>query len=473
MACMFLVNSVQAQEGRDLKNVILIIADDLGWTDLSSYGSDLHETPNLDDLARHHLKFTQFYSASPVCSPTRASIITGKYPGRLHMTTHFENSGDYNEKRGYQNLKMNKPKTIGNLPLTEITLAETLRSAGYFTAHIGKWHLGNFDYYPENHGFDINIGGTAWGAPDTYWFPFGGNNYQKQLRYIPGMELISQKGDYLTDRMTDRALEIIEAKQDQPFFIHMSYHNPHTPMEGKPDYVEYFKKKVRPSMRHKNYIYAAMIASLDENVGRILDRVKALGQEDNTIIIFISDNGGRVGTFQDWETVANNEPLRSGKGSLYEGGIRVPMIVKWPGHTEGRGEIDEAAITNDIYPTIVDMLGLDPVKEQTVDGVSLVGLMENKDEVLDRTTLFWHFPHYYTTTTPANAVRKGDWKLIHYFEDDRLELYNLSNDIEEKVDLAEKYEDKANELYELLQGWREETKVQYPSFNQDYRPEDW
>ncbi|WP_236980481.1 sulfatase [Membranihabitans maritimus] len=469
----FTLGTLSAQESQSNQNVIVIIADDLGWSDLGIYGSDLHETPNLDRLARENVRFSQFYSASPVCSPTRASIITGKHPARLHMTTHFENSGDYSESSAFvHNRRMVKPTTVGNLPLEEETIAEIFKKAGYFTAHLGKWHLGNFDYYPENHGFDINIGGTAWGAPDTYWYPFGGNNYQKQLRYIPGLELGSHDSSYLTDRLTDRAIEIIDAKKDQRFFIQLSYYNPHTPIEGKPDWVEYFKKKVKPGMKHKNYNYAAMIASLDENVGRIIDKLEIEEIQEETIIVFLSDNGGRIGPYFDWETVANNQPLRSGKGSLYEGGIRVPLIIKWPGRTEGGKVCNIPAMTTDLLPTLVEMNNLKASSDE-IDGLNLATLLENPDFEFGREYLFWHYPHYYSTTTPVNAVRNGDWKLLHYFEDDKIELYNLKGDIGETEDLTNIYPEKANDLYGKLLEWRKEVNAQFPAFNPDFHPESW
>lgn len=458
-------------------NFIFIVADDLGWADLSGYGSDLHETPNLDRLASENLKFTNCYAASPVCSPTRASLLTGKYPARLHITTHFENSGDFwrnfdREDPGASR-KLVQPTTVGNLPQNEITLAEALRNAGYFTAHVGKWHLGNFEHYPENQGFDVNIAGTAWGAPDTYWYPWTGNKFQRELRYIPGLELGSSEGSYLTDRLTDKAIDIIERKRDVPFFLHMSYHTPHTPMEGKPELVEYFRKKVRSDMKDKNYVYAAMIASLDENVGRILQKIEEAGIADQTVIMFLSDNGGRVGRFQHWETVANNSPLRSGKGSLYEGGIRIPLIIKWPGVTTPSSINDFPVITNDLYPTVLEIARLTDESKQNdkLDGVSIVPLLKNPSASLDRDILYWHYPHYYSTTAPVGALRKGNWKLLHYFEDNQLELYDLEEDLGERNNLVQKHPDVAANLYKALQTWRKDVDAQLPQLNSAYKSE--
>ena len=332
----FIMAQVLAQGKNEKLNVVFILADDLGWSDLSGYGSDLHETPNLDCLAKQGMKFTNAYAAAPICTPSRASIMTGKFPARLHMTTWHENSGvpTPNKKD-----KLVPPVTVGNLPLNETTIAEVFQEAGYFTAHVGKWHLGDAAHYPQTHGFEVNIGGTMWGAPDTYWSPFRGQKFQNEYRYIPDLGETSENDKikatpYLTDVLTDKAVQIIKEKSNNPFFLNLWYHTVHTPIEGKPHLVEYYKKKVKPGMKDQNYEYAAMVGSLDENVGRVINAIDDAGITDNTIIIFFSDNGGRIGKYKDWETVANNYPLRSGKGSLYEGGIREPLIIKWPGVTK-------------------------------------------------------------------------------------------------------------------------------------------
>ncbi|XOV93449.1 MAG: sulfatase [Bacteroidota bacterium] len=462
------------ERASDQPNIVLIVADDLGWADLGFTGSDLFETPNLDQFAREGVYFSNFYSASPVCSPTRASILTGKYPARLKMTTHYENSGDYwrNADRDMTvyNNPLVQPNTVGNLPQSEITLAEYLRDLGYFTAHIGKWHLGNFEHYPENQGFDVNVGGTSWGAPDTYWYPWTGNNFQKQLRYIPGLVFKAGESTFLPDRLTDKAIEIIQEKRNDPFFLHLNFHIPHTPMEGKKELVEYFKSKVKPGMKDTNPVYAAMIKSLDENFGRVLKALKSAGISDHTIVIFLSDNGGRIGEFQEWETVANNAPLRSGKGSVYEGGIRVPLIVKWPGVTKPGAVSDEPTITNDLYPTIAEMLGGKEVPSNALDGISLVPQLINAETTSEREYLYWHYPHYYSTTTPVTAVRKGKWKLIHYYEDDQLELYNLEEDLGEEKNLVDEHPGLTKELFENLKAWRRDMDAQSPEKNPSNDP---
>jgi len=453
-------------------NVVLIIADDLGWSGLGSYGSDLHETPNLDRFAAEGMKFTSFYAASPVCSPTRASILTGKYPARLHMTTHFENTGDYWRNYGVEHIDsthlLQQPVTVGNLPQREWTLAEALRDDGYFTAHVGKWHLGNVEHYPENHGFDLNIGGTQWGSPDTYWYPWTGNKTWMHIRYIPGIVYGAGKGSYLPDRLTDMALEVIEDRGDQPFFLHLAYHTPHTPMEGKPELVKYFKEKVKPGMKDTNPDFAAMVYSLDENVGRVLNKLNEEGISEETIVIFLSDNGGRTEDFRDWGPITNNAPLKAGKGSLYEGGLRVPCIIKWPGKTKPHASSDFPLVTIDILPTVLDMVGLKKPRP-LVDGFSFAHMLSHKGDEVAREAIFWHYPHYYPGTTPVNAVRMGDWKFIHYFDTDSIELYDLSKDLGEVNNVAGENPLVAKQLFASLSLWRADIRAQMPTRNKYFR----
>ncbi|SVC54131.1 uncharacterized protein METZ01_LOCUS306985, partial [marine metagenome] len=323
-------SSVQAAKR---PNLVLILADDLGWADLSCYGNDLHETPNLDRLARQGVRFTDAYAASPVCTPTRAAILTGLHPARLHMTIWRESALN----RG--NRKLLQPICLDSLPLKHVTLTEVLKKAGYFNAHLGKWHVGRAEAYPQAHGFHVNIGGTLWGAPQTFWYPFNGDGYFRDWRYVPGLEP-GNKGDYLTDRLTDKALVIMEkqAKASRPFYLNLWYHSVHTPIEGKPELVERYRKKINPNSVRKNSHYAAMVHSLDENVGRVLAKIDELGIAGNTLVIFTSDNGGFINKckLNRELAVANNAPLRSGKGSCYEGGVRVPLIVRGPQVAQGK-----------------------------------------------------------------------------------------------------------------------------------------
>ena len=444
-------------------NVLLILVDDLGWTGLGCYGSDLHETPNIDRFARGAVRFTNAYAAAPVCTPTRASIMTGKSPARLHITVWHESSG---EPPKWMRQKLVPPVTEGNLRLTETTLAEMLDAEGYLTAHVGKWHLGDAAHYPENHGFDVHIGGSFWGCPPTFFYPyrglFGG---ARELRYVPGLSF-GEEGEYLTDRLTDEALAIIDRAGDQPFFLNMCYYTVHTPIEGKPKLVEYYQKKIMEGMDHDNAHYAAMHHSLDENVGRILAKLDEQGIADNTLVIFTSDNGGFVNNYKG-QQVTRNTPLRSGKGSLYEGGVRVPLIIHWPGVTQPGRVCDEPVITTDFYPTIREIAGAagDEQHNAQVEGISLVPLLKGPDTSLDRDALYFHYPHYYPTTSPVSAVRAGDWKLLEYFEDGHVELYNLADDIAEADDLSIEEPEKAAELRQRLVEWREAVGAQLPTVN--------
>ncbi len=452
---------IQAGEPRALDgfrqpNIVLILADDLGWADLGCYGADLHETPNLDRLARQGVRFTDAYAA-PVCSPTRAALMTGKHPARLHLTTWYESS--HNPPR---NRALVPPITVADLPHREITIAEVLRSAGYRTAIVGKWHLGQATHYPETQGFDINIGGTFWGAPATHFFPYRGRgSTEDEIRYVPHLEW-GEPGEYLTDRLTDEALKVIDRAGDQPFFLYLAHHAVHTPIEAKAPLVERYRRRLKPGLHHRNATYAAMIQSLDESVGRVLKRLEERGIAEETIVIFASDNGGYINAFRG-EPVTSNHPLRSGKGSLYEGGIRVPLIVRWPGHTPAGAIAHEPVITMDLFPTILEMSGLE--HDQKTDGVSLAALLENPRARLGREGLFWHFPHYYPTTTPVGAMRSGHWKLLEYFEDDHVELYDLAKDLAEQTDLAAQHPEVARRLRDRLRSWRKEVDAQMPGPN--------
>ncbi len=437
-------------------NVVLILADDLGWADLGCYGADLHETPNLDRLAREGVRFTDAYAA-PVCSPSRAALMTGKHPARLHMTTWYESS-----RNPPRNRKLVPPITVADLPHDEVTIAECLRPAGYQTAMVGKWHLGQATHYPETQGFDINIGGTFWGAPSTHFFPYRGQfGNEDGIRYVPHLEW-GKPGEYLTDRLTDEALKVIDRAGDQPFFLYLAHHAVHTPIEAKDPLIQHYRNRIKPEFHHQNAAYAAMVQSLDESVGRVLAKLESRGIEDQTVVIFASDNGGYVNRYQD-ATVTSNHPLRSGKGSLYEGGTRVPLIVRWPGHTPAGGVVHQPVVVMDLLPTILAMVGLKP--DGGLDGVSLVNLLEEPESKLDREDLFWHYPHYYPTTTPVSAIRSGDWKLLEYFEDQHVELYQLADDIGEKQDLSEQRPEVVRRLRDRLHTWWREVDAQLPVSN--------
>ena len=388
----------------DKLNFLIILVDDMGWSDLGVYGSDLHETPRIDAFAASALRFTNAYAASPVCSPTRASIMTGKHPAKLHMTVWREAA-----KRPPLNRSLLPPVTADSLPHEEVTIAEVLQEAGYMTAHVGKWHLGTAEYYPQTHGFDYNVGGTLWGAPQTFFFPYSGSQHFSGFRYVPHLEG-GEVGEYLTDRLTSEAIRILKREQDRPFFLHLAFHTVHTPIQGKPEVAERYRQKARAGMRHRNPHYAAMVHALDENVGRVLDTLDALGVADNTAVILTSDNGGFINTF-DGLRVTDNAPLRSGKGSLYEGGIRVPAIIRWPGVTSPGSVSDTPISSIDYYRTILAMAGLagDLDHNRAVDGIDLTPLLNDPNAQTDRDALFFHYPHYYATTTPVSALREGRW----------------------------------------------------------------
>ena len=441
-----------------MPNLVFMLVDDLGWSDLGVYGSDLHETPRIDEFAAGAVRFTNAYAASPVCSPTRASILTGKHPARLHMTVWREAAKNPPLQR-----RLLPPVAADSLPHEEVTVAEVLRKAGYVTAHVGKWHLGTAEYYPQTQGFDYNVGGTLWGAPQTFFFPYSGSRPFSGLRYVPHLAP-GEEGEYLTDRLTTEAIRILRSEHGRPFFLHLAYHTVHTPIEGKPAVAERYRSRIRADMKHRNPHLAAMVHSLDENVGRVLDTLEDLNIADDTVVFLTSDNGGYVNNY-DGLQVTDNSPLRSGKGSLYEGGIRVPAMVRWPGVTVPGSVRDTPISTVDYYRTILSIAGLDGDRDhnRNVDGIDLVPLLRDAGHVPDRAALFFHYPHYYATTSPVSAVRVGDWKLLRYYEDSRLELYDLAEDIGERQDRASDRPGMATALLERLETWLDRVGAQHPS----------
>lgn len=449
-------------------NILFILADDMGWTAPACYGSDLHETPNIDRLATQGVRFTQAYSASPVCTPTRAAIMTGQHPARLNMTIWHEAAVSRLSSLGDE--KLAPPLTETALALEHTTLAEVLHDAGYQTAHVGKWHLGTAEQYPETQGFDVNVGGTFYGAPLTYWYPYKGERVSgsgvREFRYVPGLPP-GKEGDYLDDKLTDQALALMEQMHasGKPFYLNMAFYSPHTPIQGKPELVAKYKAKIREGMTHKNAGFAAMMETLDENIGRLLAKLDTLGIADNTVVVFYSDNGG-FDEVRNGEQVANNSPLRSGKGSAYEGGIRVPLIVRWPGVTPAGAVCDSPVTSMDFYPTILEMLGdKAPAPSKVLDGVSLGPVLRDPASSLGREDFQWHYPHYYFNTTPVSAFRHGDWKLIEYYEDGRKELYNIKDDLSETTDLAAAKPEIVKDLEERLQAWRTEVNARLPEKN--------
>ena len=446
-------------------NFIFFLVDDLGWSDVGCFGSDYYETPNIDRLAEQGMLFTDAYATCCVCSPTRASIMTGKYPGRLHITTAIPIEG---WKRLGGKTFFKGADYVKNLPLEETTIAEALKEAGYATASMGKWHVAwEEEYGPEYQGFDINIGGDGHGATSNYFYPY--NNRWRMTKGYPWLEWNTlpdgEPGEYLTDRLTSEAIQFIEENQEQPFFLYLSHYAVHTPIQAKEDIIKKYEEKPVDSLKgHTNAAYAAMIESVDQSLGNLTDKLKSLGLSENTIIIFYSDNGGHG-------RITSNYPLRGNKGNFYEGGIRVPLIIKWPGVTEPATKCSMPVTSTDFYPTMLEMAGLPSIPQQHMDGLSLTPLLAGEGKI-NRQNLYWHFPNYINShpdpATPCGVIRHNEWKLIEYFEDGRLELFNLSNDMKETKDLSGEKPEIAKELQAMLKEWRETAKVQMPQPNPAY-----
>ena len=435
-------------------NFVFILVDDMGWRDLGCYGSSFYETPQIDRFARQSVRFTNAYAACPVCSPTRASIMTGKYPARLHITDWIPG------RRQWPTAKLltpRPPQFQQELPLQEITIPQALKPLGYTSASIGKWHLGGPPFYPDKHGFDLNVGGTERGQPASYFGPFDLPN----LRGGPA-------GEYLTDRLTLEAEKFIEANRSRPFFLYLPEFAVHLPKEAKPEWIARFRAKADPKNPQHDPIYAAMIASLDENVGRVLAKLDELNIADRTVVIFMSDNGGLTFQNKQKEAVTSNAPLRAGKGHLYEGGIREPMMVRWPGVTKAGTVCDVPVSSVDFFPTILEIAGARAARTP-LDGVSLAPLL--RGGTLKREALYWHYPHYSDQGGyPGGAVRAGGYKLIEFYEDGRLELYNLSKDVRESENLATHDPKRTAELHGMLQRWRESVGAVMPVANPNYDP---
>jgi len=472
------------KKSRGRPNFVFFLVDDLGRQDLGCYGSTFYETPNLDRLAAQGMRFTSAYAACPVCSPTRASIMTGKYPARIRLTNYIA---------GARPGRLLSAEYFHYMKLEEVTLAEALKEAGYKTGFVGKWHLGNEPYYPEKQGFDVNVGGCAAGSPPTYFYP-----YTRANRSIPALEQ-GQPGEYLTDRLADESLKLIEQNRDTPFLLYLSFYAVHIPLQAKKEMIEKYTAKakqlgledkphfatgedwpktaagdakwratLRTRILQDHAVYAAMMESLDQAVGRVLQKLEDLGLADNTIVFFMSDNGG-LATAEGQPTC--NLPLRGGKGWLYEGGIREPMIVKWPGTVRAGSTCDEPVTSTDFYPTMLEMAGVPLKPVQHVDGQSMVPLLKGAGG-LQRKAIYWHYPHYSNQGGgPGGAVRMGDFKLIESYEDNRVELYNLRADLGEQHDLATEMPEKTAELRRMLHQWRREVDAVMPEPNPKWRSE--
>ena len=465
--------SVSVADESTQPNIVLFLIDDLGWKDIGCQGSTYYRTPNIDRLASNGVRFTDAYAACAVCSPTRAAVLTGKYPARL-MLTDWLPSGRWNPKA-----KLREGRFLRGLPAEEFTLAESLRAAGYCTASIGKWHLGSEPFsLPEHHGFDLNIAGNAHGAPGNYFFPYQGN------WLIPTTELRAKwnvlpdgkDGEYLTDRLTDEAVKFIRDTQAaknrepgtknsaQPFFLYFPHYGVHTPIQAKPEVTAKYER-IPEAERQGKPEYAAMVESIDDSVGRVMATLQELKLDETTVIFFTSDNGG-------FYNATSNAPLRANKGAYYEGGIRVPLIVKWPGVTKPGLVVNEPVTSTDLYPTCLAAAGLPLRPSQHLDGVNLKPLLNDTSKQLLQRSLFWHYPHYndHPSSVPSSVIRKGPWKLIETFDPEGIELYDLANDIGETKNLAATEMTRTAELLEELRIWRVTVGAEMMFPNPDFDP---
>lgn len=460
--------ALAAAEPPSRPNVVVILIDDLGFTDLHCSGSKLYETPGVDRLAAEGMRFTHAYSACTVCSPTRAALLTGRYPARLHVTDFIAG-----HLRPYAKLRV--PDWTKHLPLEELTLAERLKTAGYATCVIGKWHLGSEGFEPTRQGFDVAIAADGRGQPPSYFSPYN----------IPSLP-DGPQGEYLTDRLTDEAVKFIDDHQQQPFFLYLPHYTVHTPIQPRPDLKQHYDERLgyatsksdasvgskvpdaaqsqrKPRIgEQENPSYAAMVDSMSRSVGRLLDTLAARGLAERTLVIFASDNGGLL-------QVTGNQPARAGKGSAYEGGVRVPLIVRWPGVIQAGSTSAAAVMTIDLLPTILSAAGV-PAGDTALDGVDVLPILKGQQADVDR-PLYWHYPHYHPGgATPYGAVRQGDYRLVEFYEDNHVELYNLQDDEGEQRDLATAEPERAAQLRRQLAEWRAAVGAQMPTPNPDYDP---
>ncbi|MDF7808214.1 sulfatase [Pontiellaceae bacterium B12219] len=444
-------------------NVVVFLVDDLGYMDVGANNPNcFYDTPNIDRLAKSGMRFTDGYAANPVCSPTRYSLMTGKYPTRARATHFF---GGKNRAATFNPAPLNH-----NMPLDEITIAQVLKAQGYATFFAGKWHLGESEeYYPQNRGFDVNIGGWKKGGPYTggrYFAPFKNPEIKEE----------SPEGEHLPARLARETAGFIEQNKDKPFFAYLAFYSVHTPLMGRPDLVEKYKEKaaqvsgdgfaeeeqVWPTNKPRNVrvlqkhaVYAAMVEAMDEAVGTVLQQLEDSGVADRTIVIFTSDNGG-LSTSEGSPT--SNLPLRGGKGWVYEGGIREPWIVRWPGVTRPNSISAEPICSIDLFPTVAAAAGAD-VKHD-IDGINMLPAL--KGGTLNRESLFWHYPHYANQGGfPGGAIREGDYKLVERYEDGRVHLYDLKRDIGERNDLAAKYPEKVEQMRKRLHTWYESVDARF------------
>jgi arylsulfatase A-like enzyme len=465
LICMLLLSSCTTD--KEKPNFVFIVVEDLGWCDLGYSGSSFHETPNIDELSKHSIQFTNAYSAASVCSPSRAAIMTGKHPVKVNIT-------DWIPGQTPKDQKLFSTKDLDELPLENKTIAEVLQENGYQTFFAGKWHLGDLGFFPEDQGFDINIGGHHMGQPPGgYYSPY------KNPKLNDGPD-----GEYLTDRLCDESISFLDTVGERPFFLFLSFYTVHTPIQASKRHLEHFTEKLsklgNPEIQVKiegkgttvlnqaNPAYASMVYAMDENVGRLIQKLKELDLYENTTIIFTSDNGGLSTNKTSYNSIAPTSvtPLRGGKGWLYEGGIRVPLLIKPHSYDLKPRTSSVPVVGYDLFPTLITMAGLN--FEEEIDGVDLSGIIAG-EKSLDRTTLYWHYPHYHGSGwTPGAAIRMGDWKLIKFYETGVIELLNLSDDVSESSDLSSKYPKKVIAMSHTLDSLQRAMNARLPEVNESY-----
>jgi len=450
-------------------NIIFFLVDDMGWMDCTVNGSRYYETPNMERLAKRGVVFSNAYTANPLCSPTRASIMTGKYPHRFHLTTpagHLAPNPDaplMHENAAPWN-KVVCPGSRTFMPLDEFTIAEALKTAGYATAHMGKWHLGHEAYWPEHQGFDLNIAGGSYPGPPSYFSPY------KNVKLPDGPDK-----EYITDRLTTEALNYLDTHKESTFYLNLWHFAVHAPYQGQMELIRKYEQKKDPRGKQDNAIMGAMIESMDKSLGRIMDKLDELKLAENTILIFFSDNGGNMYDLIDGKTATNNFPLKMGKGNIHEGGVKVPCIISWPGKISPNQVSEQLISSIDFYPTLLEIAGLKPLKNQILDGVSLCPLLL-KGKVLKKRELYCHFPHYVPATDnyPSTSVRMGDWKLIRVYgegldQTSAYELYNLKTDVGESNNLAAANPKLVAKLDKLIENHVNETQGIFPIINPKYK----
>lgn len=437
------VDDKKAIQTDEKPNFILFWIDDLGEKDVGVYGNNFIDTPNIDNLAREGIKWSNAYSSAPVCSPTRAALMTGKSPAKVHFTGHI--TAISRHRHPEQSLII-PPKDLMILPKEEVILPEALNQAGYKSISLGKWHLGGKGYWPTDMGFDENIGGWTHGSPPSHFYPYEKAD-QPWNPFIPTLKG-GKEGEYLTDRLTEEAIKFIQENKDQPFFVYLSHYAVHTPLQAPKNLVEkYEKKKSETGISSINPVYAAMVESVDLNIGNVLETLEKLELEEKTVVIFASDNGAEV-------DIADLSPYRSGKGHLYEGGIRVPFIMRWPGHIQPGTVSDVPTISEDIYATIVDIAGKETTPGESLDGRSLVNDFSDKEVESEEVDLHWYYPHYSPQgSNPGAAIVSNGYKLIEFYDPEKVELYNLKEDPGETHNLSNEMSSKILELQGKLRKW--------------------